>query len=90
MFCFDRHIHCFSNISFSFFTPIKVRREPDVQELRQWQREWREENRGIQSRVSDFWEKKMPDWDKPTPNASEDQLNKEDTPITTQSPTKQT
>ncbi|XP_041363702.1 IQ domain-containing protein K-like [Gigantopelta aegis] len=54
-----------------------VRREPDIQELRIWQREWREINRGIHSRVSDFWDKQMPDWDKPTPNVSETALEEE-------------
>ena len=44
--------------------PTQVRKEPDVQELRVWQREWREENRGIQDRVSEFWDKKMPEDDK--------------------------
>ena len=36
-----------------------MRREPEVQELRAWQREWREINGNIQSRVSDFWDSKM-------------------------------
>ncbi|GFO39345.1 Iq domain-containing protein k-like [Plakobranchus ocellatus] len=47
----------------SFWRGYLVRKEPDVQELRVWQREWREENRGIQSRVSEFWDKQMPDGD---------------------------
>ena len=38
-----------------------MRKQPEVQELRQWQAEWREDVPGnIQRRVSDFWEKKMP------------------------------
>lgn len=44
-----------------------MRRDPEVQELRQWQREWREINSNIQNRVNDFWESKMPDRDKPLP-----------------------
>ena len=41
---------------------LQVRREPEVQELRKWQAEWREELHGnIQRQVSDFWEKKMPE-----------------------------
>ncbi|RUS88942.1 hypothetical protein EGW08_003278 [Elysia chlorotica] len=47
----------------SYWRGYLVRKEPDVQELRVWQREWREENRGIQSRVSEFWDKQMPDGD---------------------------
>ncbi|KAL3876878.1 hypothetical protein ACJMK2_034660 [Sinanodonta woodiana] len=65
-----------------------VRRDQEVQELRQWQREWREENCDISSRVNDFWGKKMPDYDKPTPNASEDQLNMGDRPISVKGPSK--
>jgi len=49
----------------SFWRGYLVRREPDVQELRVWQREWREENRGIQDRVSEFWDKKMPENEQP-------------------------
>ncbi|XP_052261930.1 IQ domain-containing protein K-like isoform X2 [Dreissena polymorpha] len=45
----------------SFWRGYRVRKEPEIQELRQWQAEWREENGGIQRRVSDFWEKKEKD-----------------------------
>ncbi|KAK3784066.1 hypothetical protein RRG08_025259 [Elysia crispata] len=60
----------------SYWRGYVVRREPDVQELRVWQRDWREENRGIQSRVSEFWDKQMPDGDDaaaPENNALESQ-----------------
>lgn len=67
----------------------QVRKDGEVQELRQWQREWREENGNISTKVSEFWDKKMPDWDRPTPNASEDQLKVDNKEIRVESPTKQ-
>lgn len=65
-----------------------MRKNPEVQELRQWQREWREENENINRRVNEFWDKKMPDWNNPTPNASEDQLKVDNKEIRVESPTK--
>ena len=41
--------------------------------MRQWQAEWREENGGIKDKVTDFWEKKMPD----SPKVSDDTANKD-------------
>ena len=38
----------------------QVRREPEIQELRQWQKAWREEREDLTSKVSDFWSSKMP------------------------------
>uniref|UniRef100_A0A194AMR7 Putative IQ domain-containing protein K-like protein n=1 Tax=Pinctada fucata TaxID=50426 RepID=A0A194AMR7_PINFU len=58
----------------SHFRGYLVRREPDIQELRQWQKEWREENQGIKTQVSAFWDKKMPDWNQPTPSVSQDNI----------------
>lgn len=39
----------------SFYRGYRVRKQPDVQEMRQWQREWREANRNIHEVVEDFW-----------------------------------
>ena len=39
----------------SFYRAYRVRKEPEIQELRQWQREWRESNRNIHEVVEDFW-----------------------------------
>ncbi|XP_046355021.2 IQ domain-containing protein K-like [Haliotis rufescens] len=72
----------------SYWRGYLVRRVPEIQELRQWQKEWQEENRGIQTRVSDFWDKQMPDWDKPTPTTSKTNMEtEEDLPPAVQSPT---
>lgn len=60
-------VHAWQGYAFLMFIVInfclspKVRKTPEVQELRQWQREWREINRNIQSCVNDFWESKMPE-----------------------------
>jgi len=45
----------------SFWRGYKVRREPDIQELRQWQREWRAENENVSQKVNKFWAKQMPE-----------------------------
>uniref|UniRef100_A0A0B6ZA78 IQ domain-containing protein K n=1 Tax=Arion vulgaris TaxID=1028688 RepID=A0A0B6ZA78_9EUPU len=44
----------------SYWRGYLVRRDTEVQDLRAWQREWREDNRGIQNRISEFWNKQMP------------------------------
>lgn len=39
----------------SFYGGYRVRKQDEIQELRQWQREWRESNRNIHEVVEDFW-----------------------------------
>jgi hypothetical protein len=42
----------------SFWRGYQVRMEEDVQELRQWQREWRDEN--VKEAIEQFWENSIP------------------------------
>ena len=46
---------------------FKVRCIPEIQELRQWQKEWKEENSNIKNKVDDFWAKQMPNESDCTP-----------------------
>jgi hypothetical protein len=63
-----------------------VRKEPEILELRQWQREWREENENVKYKVDNFWKEKMPCGDAPTPNASEEVITEENKDILVMSP----
>jgi len=38
-----------------------VRKRPDIQELRVWQKDWRQENENIRNKVEEFWADKMDD-----------------------------
>ena len=46
--------------------------------MRQWQREWREENENIAKKVNEFWDKQMPDGAEiDTLNVSTEKLGKD-------------
>jgi len=40
----------------SYYRGHLVRIQPEVTELRRWQKEWREENEDIRRKVEEFWE----------------------------------
>ena len=40
---------------------IQIRKEERIQELRSWQREWREENANIKDKVENFWKEHEPE-----------------------------
>jgi hypothetical protein len=39
----------------SFYRGYRIRKQTEIQELRQWQRDWRESNKNIHDVVEDFW-----------------------------------
>ena len=38
-----------------------MRRQPEIQELRVWQKDWRQENENIRNKVEEFWADKIDD-----------------------------
>lgn len=40
----------------SFWRGHLIRTRQDVQEMRQWQKEWREENKDVREKVNEFWQ----------------------------------
>ena len=58
MFIYDLAGHSLC-ITLSLYAQTRL--DPEIQELRQWQKEWREENENIKNKVDDFWAKQMPE-----------------------------
>lgn len=45
----------------SHWRGFTARRNGEIQELRQWQKDWRQENENIRNKVDDFWAGKIDD-----------------------------
>lgn len=44
----------------SFWRGYRARKDPEIQELREWQKMWLEDKENVSKKVNEFWDKKMP------------------------------
>lgn len=66
--------------SLHFFHLFQARLDPEIQDLREWQKQWREENENIKNKVDDFWAKQMPEGEAAESKKEVSQLSQEDLP----------